>query len=127
MRTLNRVVAATELLLIFPAVLFMTSLFARNVQPQQYEPAHTAQRIVEWYSVRPRIGLWVLLMALPFAVLVVGCGTLLRNWSADGDLRRAAVRVVEAIRGHLAVVLMAAATAAAAAILGVVAVHVLTD
>ena len=67
MKTIHRSVAALELLLVFPAVLFMTALFARNVQPPQYEPAHTAQQIVDWYAARPHIGLWVLLIALPLA------------------------------------------------------------
>ena len=75
----KRTTAATELLLIFPAALFMTAPFARNLQPLQYQPAHTAERIVTWYAVRPRIGLWGLLIALPLAVLVTGCGTLLRR------------------------------------------------
>ena len=62
----------------FPAALFMMALFVRNLQPLQYEPARTAQRIVDWYAVRPRIGLWGLLIALPLAVLLTGCSTLLR-------------------------------------------------
>jgi hypothetical protein len=43
----RRVIAATELLLVFPASLFMTALFVRNLQPLQYEPARSAQRIVD--------------------------------------------------------------------------------
>lgn len=42
----NASIATIELLLVFPAVLFMTALFMRNVQPEQYEPAHSAQQIV---------------------------------------------------------------------------------
>src|SRR5258708_39842888 len=75
----KRAIAATELLLIFPAALFMMALFVRNLQPLQYEPARTAQRIVDWYAVRPRIGLWGLLIALPLAVVLSGCSTPLRN------------------------------------------------
>jgi len=69
MQTLKRAIAATELILIVPAALFMTALFVRNLQPLQYEPAHTAQRIVMWYAARPHVGLWVFLIALPFVVL----------------------------------------------------------
>jgi hypothetical protein len=75
---LKRVIAAAELLLIFPAALFMTALFARNLQPPQLEPAHTAQQIVLWYSGRLHFGLYVLLMTMPLIVLVMGCATLLR-------------------------------------------------
>src|SRR5207244_4778665 len=64
MNTIRRTIAATELVLIFPAVLFMTALFVRNLQPKQLEPAHTAQEIVMCYSARPHVGLWILLIAL---------------------------------------------------------------
>jgi hypothetical protein len=127
MKTLKRTIAATELLLIFPAVLFMTALFVRNLQPLQYEPAHTAERIVQWYSVRPRVGLWVLLMALPLAVLLTGCATLLRSWNHDGELRQAARRTLGAIRAHLATLIVAVATLTAAGVLAIVAMHSLTD
>ena len=123
----KRAIAATELLLVFPATLFMAALFVRNVQPLQYEPAHTAQRIVMWYAARPHIGLWVLLIALPFVVLVTGCGTLLRSWSDEVKLRQATLQTVAAIRAHLAALLVAGATVTAGGILAIVALHVLTD
>lgn len=123
----KRAIAATELLLIFPAALFMTSLFVRNLQPLQYEPAHTAERIVSWYAARPRIGLWGLLIALPFAVLVTGCGTLLRSWSTDLELRQATRQTLAAIRAHLATVLVAGATLTAGGVLAIVGLHILTD
>jgi hypothetical protein len=127
MNITKRAIAATELLLIFPAALFMTALFVRNLQPLQYEPAHTAQRIVTWYAARPRIGLWGLLIALPLAVLVTGCGTLLSRWSDEVELRQATRQTLAAIRAHLATLLVAGATVAAGAILAIVALHMLTD
>ncbi len=127
MNRVKRIIAAAELLLIFPAVLFMTALFVRNVQPQQYEPAHTARQIVMWYAARPHVGLWVLLIALPFAVLSVGSFTLLRLWNSDGELRRAAWQVLATVRVHFAILLVAVATLTAGGILAVVALHVLTD
>lgn len=123
MQVIRRAIAATELVLIFPAALFMFALFMRNVQPQPLEPAHTFQRIVMLYSSRPHIGLWVFLMALPFAVFIIGCATLLHSWSEDAALRQA----VAAIRAHIATLLVAAATATSAFILAVVALHALTD
>jgi hypothetical protein len=127
MTTFKRVIAAMELLLIFPAGLFMTALFVRNLQPQQYEPARTAERIVTWYSIRPHIGLWVLLMALPLAVLLIGCGTLARSWNTDVELRQATRHTLAAIRPHLAMLLVAAATLAAGGILAIVALHAAAD
>jgi hypothetical protein len=123
----KRAIAATEMLLIFPAALFMTSLFVRNLQPLQYQPAHAAERIVTWYAVRPRIGLWGLLIALPLAVLVTGCGTLLRSWSDEVELRQAARQTLAAIRAHLATMLVAGATLTAGGVLAIVALHMLTD
>ena len=127
MNAIKRTIAATEMLLIFPAALFMIALFMRNVQPQQLEPAHTFQRIVMWYSARPHVGLWVFLMGLPFAVFVTGCATLLHGWNEDAALRQAAMQTVAAIRAHLATLLVAAATATAAFVLAIVALHSLTD
>jgi hypothetical protein len=105
----------------------MTALFTRNLQPQQYEPAHTAQRIVMWYAVRPHVGLWVLLMALPFVVLVTGCATLLRSWNDNAELRQAARQTLAAVRAHLATLFVAAATLTAVGVLAIVALHSLTD
>jgi hypothetical protein len=127
MDMIKRAIAATELLLIFPATLFMTALFVRNLQPLQYEPAHTAQRIVTWYAARPRIGLWGLLIALPLTVLVTGCVTLLRSWSAEAELRQATRQTLAAIRAYLATLLVAGATLTAGGILAIVGLHMLTD
>jgi len=79
MKTINRTIAMAELLLVFPAALFMTALFVRDIQPEQYEPARTAQRLVDWFSVRPVLGLHVCLMALPLAAFVIGCVVVLRS------------------------------------------------
>jgi hypothetical protein len=127
MKTIRRTIAATELLLILPAVLFMTALFVRNLQPLQYEPARTAQQIVAWYAARPGVGLWLLLIASPLAVLVTGCATLLRNWNDDADLRRAAHQTLAAIRAHFSMLFVATATLTAAGVLAIVALHSLAD
>jgi Carboxypeptidase regulatory-like domain len=71
-RTKERLVAASQLVLISPAALFMGSLIVRNVSLLQDESAHTAQQIVMWYSGRMWT-LWALLIALPLSVLVTGC------------------------------------------------------
>ncbi|HTZ97539.1 MAG TPA: hypothetical protein VMB18_14150 [Terriglobales bacterium] len=128
MKTLKRTLAAAELVLIFPAGLFMTALFVRNVQPEQYQPAHAAAQIVTWYAKGPVwLTLWTLMMALPFAVLVIGGATLVRNWRRDAELRRAAWEMLSLIRGNLATLVIAVATLASAGILGIVALHALTD
>ncbi len=127
MRLNKYTVPTAELLLIFPAVLFMTALFVRNLQPLQYEPAHTAQQIVNWYAARPRLGLWIFLIALPLAVLVTGCATLLKRWSEDDELRQAARQSRAVVAKHWTTLLVSGATLAAGGILAIVALHVITD
>jgi hypothetical protein len=127
MKTILRSVAALELLFVFPAVLFMTALFTRSIQPLQYEPAHTAQRIVDWYAARPHIGLWVLLIALPLSVVVLGSATMIREWRRNQELRDATLRAIGIIRSQAPSILIAGATAIAGGILAIVALHVLTD
>ena len=121
------VIATTELILVFPAALFMTALFVRNLQPAQYEPAHTAWRLVEWFSARPRLGLDVFLIALPFAAFVIGCGTVLRRWRSDAELRHGVIETLTTVRAHLAILLTAVATLLAGGILAIVALHMITD
>jgi len=127
MTTLKRTVAIVEWLLVFPAALFMAALFVRNIQPAPYEPAQTARRIVDWFSARPRLGLEVLLIALPLTALVVGGVTVGRYWRQDAQLRLAARATLLSLRTHLAAVLIVAATLLAGGILAVVLLHVITD
>jgi hypothetical protein len=127
MNTIKRTIAATELLFVFPATLFMTALFVRDIQPAQYEPAHTAVRVVEWFSARPHLGLDVFLIALPFAAFVIGCATVLRSWRGDAELRQAALKTLAAVRAHVATLLIAGATVMAGGILAIVALHMMTD
>jgi hypothetical protein len=127
MKTILRSVAVLELVFVFPAALFMTALFARSIQPLQYEPAHAAQRIVDWYAVRPHVGLWVLLIALPFAVVVIGSVTMMGEWHRNHELREGTRTVIGFVRSHASFVLIAGATAIAGGILAIVALHVLTD
>jgi hypothetical protein len=127
MNTMKRPLAVAELLLVFPGALFMTALFVRNLQPKQYEPAHTAQLLVDWFSARPHLGLDLFLIALPFAAFVIGCISVLRSWRSDVELRQAALRTLTAVRAHMATLLIAVATVTAGGILAIVALHMITD
>jgi hypothetical protein len=124
MRT--RIIAASQLVLIFPAALFMTSLILRELQPQQYEPAHSAQQVVMWYAAR-MWSLWILLLALPIAVLVSGCATLLRGWKRDTALPSTARQLLAVIRAQFAMLVVAAATLAAGGILTIVVLHMMAN
>ncbi len=128
MKRLAFALAAVEVVLISPALVFMTALFVRNVQePPQAEPAHTAQRIVMWYAAQPRLGLWVFLMAMPLAALATGCALVVRSWNRDVGLRQAVRRAAAEIRPHAAMLVVAATTVLAAAVLVIVALHSLSD
>jgi cytochrome b561 len=124
---IKRSVATIELLLIFPASLFMLSLFFRNVQPAPYQPAQAARDIVNWFAARPHIGLQIFLIALPFTALVLGAVTTLRTWRNDPRLRQLALGTISTVRAYASFLLIAAATLLAGSILAIVALHVLTD
>jgi hypothetical protein len=117
MQTVRRAIATTELLLILPAAFFMTALVVRTLQPLEGEPAHTAARIVMWYAER-QWTLWILLIALPLAVLVTGCATLMQS-----DARQ----TLAAIRANPVTLFVAAATLSAAGILVIVVLHMLAN
>ena len=104
----------------------MTALVVRKLQPVEYEPAHIAQRIVMWYSGRMWT-LWVLLLAMPFAVLVTGCATLLRGWNRDVELPNAARQSFAAVHSLPATLLVAGTTLTAAGILAIVVLHMLAN
>jgi hypothetical protein len=125
MKSIKSALAVTELLLVFPAVLFMAALFVRNLQPQQYEPAHSAQRIVDWYAASPHVGLWLLLIALPLTVLVMGTFTVRRAWKTDANLCQSARQLADIVRAHIAMALVSLASLAAAGILAIVALHLM--
>jgi len=117
MQTGKRAIAITELLLIFPATVFMTALAVRMLQPLQNEPARTAERIVQWYAARPWT-LWILLIALPLTVLVTGCAVLMRNNTRE---------ILAAIRAQPATLFVAAVTLTAGVFLVIVVLHMLAN
>jgi hypothetical protein len=127
MHTIRRSIATLELLLIFPASLFMLALFMRNVQPAAYEPARTAGHIVDWFAARPHIGLDLSLIVLPFSALVIGSAVVIRAWRADAQLRQSVRQTLALVRAHFSSLLIAAATLLAAGILAIVALHMITD
>ena len=122
MRTIKRTVAIIELLLVFPAALFMIALFMREVQPL----AQTG-RLVEWFSHHVVFGLYVSLIAMPLAAFAVGCVVVLRSWRSDAEFRQATREIFNAVRAHLASLLIAGATLMAGVILAIVAMHMIAE
>ena len=121
MRT--RIIAFLQLVLILPAALFMVSLVVRNLEPLQYEPAHTAQQIVLWYAGRMWT-LWVLLFTLPCIVLVSGC-VALRTGNL-GTEQHSTPWSIASTRAHWLVRFVYVTTVASAGVLTIVVFHVLT-
>lgn len=127
MRTLIRIVAATQLALIFPAALFMTAVLVGAGDAPQYDLARIAQRVVMWYSARMWT-LWLLLLALPFAVLVIGCATLLRRWNRDVELPQAARQsLAMMVPAPVATLFVAGTTLTSTGILAIVVLHMLAN
>lgn len=124
MRT--RVIAVFELVLIFPAALFMTALTLRNLAPLQYESARSAQQLVMWYAGRMWT-LWVLLLGLPFIVLVSGCAELLLSWNREIALPLTPPNSIAVARAHWASLVIAATTLISGVVLVIVVLHVLAN
>jgi cytochrome b561 len=125
MNTVRRTIATTEVLLILPAALFMTALVVRALQPLGSEPAHTAERIVQWYAER-QWTLWILLIALPLAVLITGCATLVPTMKPTLK-QRDARQTLAAIPARPATVIVAAETLTAGVFLVIVILHMLAN
>ena len=119
---MNRTLAIIELLLVFPAALFMVALFLREVQPL----AQTG-RLVEWFSHHVVLGLYVFLIAMPLAAFVLGGVSVLRSWRSDAEFRRARLEIFTTARAHIAPLLIAGATLMAGGILALVAMHLFTE
>jgi hypothetical protein len=122
MRTIKPTVAIFELLLVFPAVLFMIALFLREVQPL----AQTGH-LVDWFSQHVVLGLYVFLVAMPLTAFIAGSAILLRAWRRDLAFRRAALQTLDIARAHAAPMLIAGTTFLAASILAIVAMHMITE
>lgn len=127
MKTIKSAIAALELILLFPGVVFMGALVVRSIQPTQYEPAKSAQHLVDWFAIRPFLGLDVFLIAMPMLAFLVGCGWIFKAWYGDDKFRGAMLELIATARSHGAALLVAGATLVAGGILGVVALHMITD
>jgi hypothetical protein len=122
MKTIKRTIAIIELLLVFPAALFMIALFLREVQPL----AQTG-RLVDWFSHHVVLGLYASLILMPLVAFVVGCAIVLRSWRSDAEFRRTTLEIFTAIRANVASLLIAGATLMAGGILAIVAMHMITE
>jgi hypothetical protein len=122
----TQIIAVLQLVLIFPAALFMTALVVRNLGPLLYEPAHTARQLVMWYAGRMWT-LWVLLLALPFTVLVSGCATLLHSRNHDIEPAHGTQKSLAVARPRWLTLFVSLTTVAAGGMLAIVVLHMLAN
>ena len=117
-----RLIAIAELFLIGPATVFLAALFLRQVQP-----AAQTGILVDWFTHHLVLGLYVSMFAMPLAAFVGGCAVLFRSWRSDQKFRATTLKLLAAARESWAGLLVAAVTLAAAVILFIVALHMLTE
>jgi hypothetical protein len=122
---MKRALAAAHLLLISPAVLFLVAVIVQGLQPLQKEHG-TAQHIVMWYAERMWT-LWVLLLALPLAVLISGCISLRLDSSRKTQIASLPEEALTAFHPAGAKTSVAVTTATAAVIVGIVILHMLAN
>lgn len=123
-RRIDTAAAFAATLLVLPAVVLLASAMIRLMQPVQYQPAHAADVIVNWF-VAINSGPLVLGVA-PVLALVLGALVVWPRLSSDPDLRadaRLFVDVAVRLLRRPAVVAGALATVASLAVLVVAIDH----
>lgn len=86
----SRSLSATSLLavlLVLPAVTFLTSAMVRLMQPTQYQPAHAAQVIFDAFVALPGGLSYLLLWLAPVAALVLSALVAWRRLASDAAAR----------------------------------------
>lgn len=86
-RRMETAAAFAATLLVLPALVLLASAAVRLMQPVQYQPAHAANAIFNWFATL-HAGPLVLVVA-PIIALVLGLLALWRRLADDGDLRKA--------------------------------------
>ena len=121
----NDVVAGVALVLVAPSVVFLLALLLRQWQAFGAEPARTAERIVRWYAAHAQLALWVLLLVLPLGAFVLGSAALLRTWGNNAELQNYILRGLAEVPEHPEAFLIAGATIVSAAVLAMIARHLM--
>ncbi len=84
-RRIKTAAAFAATLLVLPALVLLASAVVRLVQPVQYQPAHAADAIFNWFA-SIKAGPVVLVLG-PLLALVLGLVALWRRLADDGELR----------------------------------------
>ncbi|HYK95146.1 MAG TPA: hypothetical protein VE011_04645 [Candidatus Dormibacteraeota bacterium] len=107
-------VSILSAILAAPAGLFFLAAIGRTLQPTAHEPSRTLDAVVTWFLALGGLGLFALLVVLPFVAVLLAGRIVWREWSTDSTLRsdldalrRAAVPIVHRPAVILAVVVVA--------------------
>jgi hypothetical protein len=92
--------AFVAVLAMAPITLFAASAAGRLLQPLPNQPAAAEERIFEWFTALPALGLVGLLIALPLIGMVLAGAVLWRSWRSDAALR-ADARLAAGLLGRL--------------------------
>lgn len=121
----NDVVAGVAIVLVAPSVVFLLALFLRQCQAFGAGPARTAERVVRWYAAHAQLALWVLFLLLPLSAFVLGSTAILRTWGNNAELQDYIWRGLAEIPEHPLPFLIAGATVVSAAVLAMIARHLM--
>lgn len=120
--------ALSEWVMVLPAAVFLTAAALRLLQPRQYEPSHAGWVVFEWTIQHvSSLGAAILFIGLPGLAVIIGCAVLLQSWGKDELFRRDLIAALGALRRHIVIAFVVAATALAGAIFVFAFVHSLTD
>ncbi len=119
-------VSILAILLVLPAVTFLSAALIRGLQPPQYQPAHAAQVIFDAFAALPSGAVWLLLGLAPLVALALAAIVAWSRLREDGAAREDLAAFIEGWRRILrqpALVLAAVAFVASAGVLAFAVVH----
>jgi hypothetical protein len=122
-----RLAALVNSILLLPATVFVAAAVLRLLQPREFEPARTSWVIFD-STVKhvPNVGAAALFTGLPGLALLFGGAALLRSYQRDQDLRHDGAAALAIVWRQRVVVLLAAVTLLAAALLAFAVGHMVT-
>jgi len=88
MRTRTPALASiVAILLVLPAVTFLTAALVRSLQPTEYQPARAAQAVFDAFAALPAAAIWLLLGLAPLLALALAVAVAWRRLRDDAAAR----------------------------------------
>jgi len=127
MRTRTSVLGSIlAVVLVLPAVTFLTAAMVRSLQPTAYQPARAAQAVFDAFAALPVSAVWLLLGLAPLVALTIAVAVAWHRLRTDPVAREDTAAFIAGWRRILrqpALVLAALAFVASAGVLAVAVVH----